>query len=103
MPKKKKTKRVPPNASTAAVPTRPIFPTVLHFNNTTPDINANRACRRQHLLLSSSKLTFQLSSRRRLHPDGRKHGLKLHLNLQPQGILSLQQRALNRKINFHNV
>ena len=77
----RKNQCTPPKGSAAAVPTRPIFSTVLHFNNSTPDIDGNGACRRQHLLLSSSKLTFQLSSRRRLHPDGIKHGLKLHLNL----------------------
>jgi len=80
MQKKKKIQCTSPNASTAAVPTWPIFPNVLHFNILTPDINGNRACRRQHLLLSSSKLTLQLLSRQRLHPNGIKHGLKLNLN-----------------------
>ena len=69
------------NASTAPDPTRPVLPTV-HINNSTSYVYGNRACRsRQHVLFSSRKLTFQLSSRRRLHTGRIKHGLKLHLNL----------------------
>jgi hypothetical protein len=57
------------NASTAAEPTRQILPTVLHINKSASYINGNRASRnRQHLLLSSSKLAVQLSSRRHIQP-----------------------------------
>jgi len=55
--------------STAADPNRQNLPTVLHIKNSSSYIDGNRASRsRQHLLFSSSKLTFQLSSRRHIHP-----------------------------------
>ena len=84
------------NASTAAQPTQPILLTVLHIHhNSTSYINCNCASRSQlHLFFSSCKLTFQLSSHQHLHPDRTKHGLTMHLNLQPQRILSLSAECL---------
>jgi hypothetical protein len=78
------------NASTAGELARPILPTVhINNNNSISYINGNLASRGRLNLFISSKLPFQLSSRRRLHSDRKKHELKLQHNLQTQRILSL--------------